>query len=72
MTYNKTPTITEIDELEILYRMADELFYETFILKTKKPKKNPHNDYIKRAEYLDSFPVVGNYYRELCKNIISK
>ena len=70
MEYIKTPTISEIDNLEILYRMADELFFECCNIRLNKNLK--HIEYIKKAEYLDLYPVVGDYYRNLCKNIISK
>ena len=70
MLYDKTPTISEIDDLEILYRMADDLFLESCNIRLNKNLK--HIEYIKKAEFLDLFPNVGNYYRNLCKNIISK
>ena len=63
----ETPTISEIDELEILFRMADNLYLKSCNFKCCKKIK--HIEYIKQAEFLDLNPIISDYYRNLCKKI---
>ena len=62
-----TPTISEIDELEILFRMADDLFLKSCNIRFCR--KTKHIEYIKQAEFLDLNPIISDYYRNLCKKI---
>ena len=49
-------------ELNSLYIMADWLYWVS--KNTKISKKL----YIAMAEYFDTIPVIGTYFRHLCKN----
>jgi hypothetical protein len=62
----RTPEASEVAELDSSYRLADWLYRASV---KNKIKEKP---YIRHAEYLDTIPLVGPYYRLLCSNVLSQ
>ena len=58
----RTPEVSEVGELDSRYRLADWLY------QVSAKRKISEKQYIRHAEYLDSVPLVGDYYRLLCSN----
>ena len=58
----RTPEVSEVGELSFRYRLADWLYH------VSAKNKISEKQYIRHAEYLDSVPLVGDYYRLLCSN----
>ena len=59
-TFTRTPATSELDELEVRYRLADWLYQaatEGDISETQ---------YLRYAKFLDTIPLVGDYFRYLC------
>jgi hypothetical protein len=59
-TFTRTPEASELDELEGLYVLADWLFH----VSTKGTICD--KQYIRYGTYLDTVPLVGEYFRYLC------
>jgi hypothetical protein len=60
--FTRTPEASELDELEGLYALADWLFW----VATKEENKICDKQYIRYGNYLDTVPLVGEYFRYLC------
>ena len=61
-TFTRTPEASELDELEGLYALADWLFW----VATKGKNRICDKQYIRYGNYLDTVPLVGEYFRYLC------
>jgi hypothetical protein len=61
-TFTRTPEASELDELEGLYALADWLFW----VATKEKNNICDKQYNRYAKYLDTVPLVGEYFRYLC------
>ena len=63
----QTPEPSEFElvesELHSLYAMAD------WLLWASKNNKINNKRYVAMAEYFDTIPVIGTYFRNMCKNI---
>jgi hypothetical protein len=58
----RTPEASEMGELGSRYRLADWLYH------VSAKNKISEKQYIRHADYLDTVPLVGDYYRLLCSN----
>ena len=62
----QTPEPSEFElvesELNSLYAMAD------WLLRASKNNKINKKRYIAMATYFDTIPVIGTYFRNMCKN----
>ena len=58
--FTRTPEPSELDELEVRYRLADWL-YEASTVGNISDKQ-----YIRYGNYLDTVPLVGAYFRYWC------
>lgn len=59
--YIRTPSTSEIDELNDMYHLSNQLY------KATKYNKISNNKYIKIAEQIDLIPLCSIYFRDLLK-----
>ncbi len=57
--YDRTPTISEVDELNDMYHLSNRLYLASVNNKICDRK------YIQIATQIDTLPLVSNYFREL-------
>ena len=60
LSYDNTPEGSEVDELEFANALADQLY---LLACTDQIADKP---YIRCANYLDTVPLVGDYFRYWC------
>ncbi len=58
--FTRTPQPSELDELEVRYRLAD------WIYQASTMGHISDKQYIRYAKYLDTIPLVGAYFRYWC------
>jgi hypothetical protein len=58
--FTRTPEASELDELEVRYHLADWLY----LASTEGSISD--KQYIRYGSYLDTIPLVGDYFRYLC------
>ena len=57
--YDRTPTISEVDELNDMYHLSNKLYLASV------NNKICHRKYIQIATQIDTLPLVSIYFREL-------
>ena len=58
--FTRTPEPSELDELEVRYRLADWLYVAS------TDGSISDKQYIRYGDYLDTIPLVGDYFRYWC------
>ena len=58
--FTRTPEASELDELEARYHLADWLYLASTVGSISD------RQYIRYGNYLDTIPLVGDYFRYLC------
>ncbi len=58
--FTRTPEASELDELEVRYRLADWLYLAS------TEGNISDKQYIRYGNYLDTIPLVGDYFRYWC------
>ncbi len=59
-TFTRTPEASELDELEVRYKLADWLYLAS------TEGNISDKQYIRYGNYLDTIPLVGAYFGYLC------
>ena len=62
----RTPEVSEVGELDSRYRLADWLYC------VSTQSRITDKQYIRHSKYLDTLPLVGDYFRFLCAKGLGK